>query len=126
MGRRPLITVVPILALLTAYPAMSWLVSSPSFAHLLAVELWFSALFGFYNGGMVPYLVELMPVRVRTAGFSLAYSLATAVFGGFTPAICTYLIERTGNKAAPALWLMLAAAVSLGGVFFSRKPIPQD
>jgi hypothetical protein len=31
------------------------------------------------------------------AGFSLAYSLATAIFGGFTPAICTYLIHLTGN-----------------------------
>jgi metabolite-proton symporter len=121
IGRRPLVTIVPILALLTAYPAMSWLVSSPSFGHLLMVELWFSAMFGFYNGAMVPYLVELMPAGVRTAGFSLAYSLATAVFGGFTPAISTYLIERTGNKAAPALWLMTAAAVSLLGVVLSRN-----
>lgn len=121
IGRRPLVTVVPILALLTAYPVMTWLVAAPSFERLLAVELWFSALFGFYNGAMVPMLVEIMPAQVRTAGFSLAYSLATAVFGGFTPAICTYLIQRTGNKASPALWLMTAAAVSLVGVFLSRK-----
>jgi metabolite-proton symporter len=120
IGRRPLVSVVPVLALVTAYPAMAWLVAAPSFTHLLVVELWFSALFGFYNGGMVPLLVEMMPASVRTAGFSLAYSLATAIFGGFTPAISTYLIERTGNKASPALWLMTAAAVSLIGVFLSR------
>jgi MFS family permease len=120
IGRRPLVTIVPVLALLTAYPAMEWLVASPSFTHLLVVELWFSALFGFYNGAMIPLLVEMMPASVRTAGFSLAYSLATAVFGGFTPAISTYLIERTGNSASPALWLMTAATVSLVGVFLSR------
>jgi metabolite-proton symporter len=120
IGRRPLVTTVPVLALLTAYPAMEWLVASPSFTHLLVVELWFSALFGFYNGAMIPLLVEMMPASVRTAGFSLAYSLATAVFGGFTPAISTYLIERTGNSASPALWLMTAATVSLVGVFLSR------
>jgi MHS family citrate/tricarballylate:H+ symporter-like MFS transporter len=39
---------------------------------------------------MVVFLTEIMPVEVRTAGFSLAYSLATAIFGGFTPAISTY------------------------------------
>ena len=121
IGRRPLVTIIPILALLTAYPVMSWLVAAPSFGRLLAVELWFSAFFGIYNGGMVPLLVEIMPVNVRTAAFSLAYSLATAIFGGFTPALCTYLIERTGNKASPALWMMTAAAVSLVGVALSRN-----
>jgi metabolite-proton symporter len=120
IGRRPILFAIPVLALLTAYPAMSWLVASPSFTKLLVVELWFSFLFGAYNGAMVPLLAEIMPAQVRTAAFSLAYSLATAIFGGFTPAICTYLIERTGNKASPALWLSLAAGISLVGVFLSR------
>ena len=121
IGRRPLLFVVPLLVLSTSYPAMSWLVAAPSFTKLLIVELWFSFFFGVYNGAMVPLLTEIMPASVRTAAFSLAYSLATAIFGGFTPAICTYLIARTGNKAAPALWLMLAAAISLVGVAFSPR-----
>jgi hypothetical protein len=99
---------------------MRWLVAAPTFAKLLVVELWFSFFFGVYNGAMVPLLTEIMPQSVRTAAFSLAYSLATALFGGFTPAICTYLIARTGNTASPALWLMLTAAISLIGVAFAR------
>ena len=121
VGRHPVLFSITVLALLTAYPAMSWLVAAPSFQRLLAVELWFSFFFGMYNGAMVALLVELMPSNVRTAGFSLAYSLATALFGGFTPAICTYLIERTGNKAAPALWLSLGAAVGLAGALLSVR-----
>ncbi len=121
IGRRPLLFLIPILALLTAYPAMLWLVASPSFGKLLVVELWFSMFFGLYNGAMIPLLVEIMPARVRTAAFSLAFSLATAIFGGFTPAVCTYLIERTGNKAAPALWLAMAATISLVGVILSKR-----
>ena len=123
IGRLPLLFIVPVLALLTAYPAMAWLVTSPSAPKLLAVLLWFSFFFGAYNGAMIPLLVELMPASVRTAAFSLAYSLATAVFGGFTPAISTYLIGTTGNKAAPALWLMLGAAVSLGGVVLAWRAL---
>ena len=34
-------------------------------------------------------------------------------FGGFTPAISTYLIHRTGNKAMPGLWLSFAALCAL-------------
>ena len=120
VGRRPLLFLVTILTLLTAYPAMAWMVSAPSFGRLLAVELWFSFFFGMYNGAMVPLLVEIMPANVRTAAFAFAYSLATAVFGGFTPAICTYLIEALGNKAAPALWLSLAAAIGLTGAVLSK------
>jgi MHS family citrate/tricarballylate:H+ symporter-like MFS transporter len=54
-----------------------------------------------------------VPLHVRTAGFSVAYSLATALFGGFTPAISTYLIHATGNRAVAGVWLMFAAACSL-------------
>ena len=113
LGRRPLLLLIPVLVLLTAYPTMSWLVRAPSFSKLLVVELWFSFFFGIYNGALIPFLAELMPGEVRTAAFSLAFSLATAIFGGFTPAVGTYLIERTGDRAAPALWLSLAALISL-------------
>ncbi len=113
IGRRPLLILMPSLAILTVYPAMLWLVAAPSFSKLLLVLLWFSFFYGVYNGAMIPFLTEIMPPEVRTAGFSLAYSLATAIFGGFTPAVCTWCIEISGNRASPALWLASAAAISL-------------
>jgi MFS family permease len=113
IGRRPLLLVCTILMLTTAYPAMLWLVKEPSFTRLLTVELWLSFIYGSYNGAMVVFLTEIMPVEVRTSGFALAYSLATAIFGGFTPALSTYLIHVTGNRAVPGLWLSFAAACGL-------------
>jgi CheY-like chemotaxis protein len=64
-----------------------------------------------YNGAMVVHLTEIVPVAVRTAGFSLAYSLATTI-GGSTPVIVTYLIHETGNRAMPGAWLSVAAAIA--------------
>jgi MFS family permease len=124
VGRRPLLFVFTILMLVTAYPAMLWLVGGPSFARLLVVELWLSFIFGSYNGAMVVFLTEIMPIDVRTVGFSLAYSLATAVFGGFTPAFSTYLIHLTGNRAVPGLWLSFAAACGLVAAFLARSQNP--
>jgi MFS transporter, MHS family, citrate/tricarballylate:H+ symporter len=120
VGRRPLLFVCTTLLLVTAYPMMLWLVREPSFSRLLAVELWLSFIFGSYNGAMVVFLTEIMPVSVRTSGFALAYSLATAIFGGFTPAISTYLIHVTGNRAIPGLWLSFAAACGLAAALFAR------
>ena len=113
IGRRPLLLVFTVLTILTAYPAMTWLVGDATFGKMLVVELWLSFLYASYNGAMVVALTEVMPVDVRTAGFSLAYSLATAVFGGFTPAIATGLIEITHDKAAPGLWMSFAAVCGL-------------
>lgn len=53
IGRKPIVVRISLLALLSAYPAMVWLVA----------------------------LTEVMPVNFRVVGFSLAFSLATAVFG---------------------------------------------
>ena len=113
VGRRPILLGFTILTILTAYPAVSWLVSNPSFERMLIAELWLSFLYGSYNGAMVVALTEIVPASVRTVGFSLCYSLATALFGGFTPAISTALIEMTGDKAAPGLWMTFAAVCGL-------------
>jgi MFS family permease len=113
IGRTPVLVVTTLLAVLSAYPVLAWMVAAPSFGTLLAAELWLSLLYGAYNGAMVAYLTEIVPEGVRTSGFSLAYSLATAIFGGFTPAVATYLIHATGNRAAPGLWLSSAAALGL-------------
>jgi MHS family citrate/tricarballylate:H+ symporter-like MFS transporter len=88
-------------------------VADPTFGKMLAVELWFSFFFGVYNGAMVVSLSEVVPAHVRASGFSLAYSLATALFGTATPMVSTYLIDQTGDRAAPSYWLMAAAACGI-------------
>jgi MFS family permease len=121
IGRRPLLIACTGIALLTSYPAMLWLTAGPSFAKLMAVELWLATFYASYNGAMVAYLTEIMPEKVRTAGFSLAYSLATAIFGGFTPAICTWLIHVSSNRAIPGAWLSFAALLGLAAALVSRS-----
>ena len=120
VGRRPILIAMTVLAIVTAYPVMTWLTSNPSFGHLLIVELWLSFIYGCYNGAMVVYLTEVMPVSVRTSGFSLAYSLATVV-GGLTPAIATGLIQWSGDKGIPGAWMSLAGVVGLVAVLLIER-----
>jgi MFS family permease len=121
IGRRPILITMPLLVIFTSYPLMLWLVAGPSFSKLLVTVLIFSFYYAVYNGAMVPMLTEIMPAKVRTAGFSLAYSLATALFGGITPLVSTYLINETHNKAAPALWLSVGALISLIGALSLKQ-----
>jgi MFS transporter, MHS family, citrate/tricarballylate:H+ symporter len=127
IGRRPLLILFTLLTLATAYPALAWLIDAPSFARLLVVELWLSFLYGSYNGAMVVFLTEIMPESIRTSGFALAYSLATATFGGFTPAMSEYLIHISDNRAMPGLWLSFAALCGLGAALALKRasaPVP--
>ena len=47
------------------------------------------------------------------SGWLMVMVLIATTIGGFTPAISTYLIHATGNKAAPGLWMGLAAICGL-------------
>ena len=123
IGRWPIMGLFSGLALFTAYPALSWLVANPSYEHMLAVELWLSFLYGSYNGATVAALTEIIPARIRTTGFSLAYSLATELFGGFTPLVSTWLIESTGDKASPGYWMAMAGGMGLLATFLIYRGI---
>ncbi|WP_315702844.1 MULTISPECIES: MFS transporter [unclassified Bradyrhizobium] len=112
-GRKPVLLAIATLSLLTAYPALHWLVSAPTFGKMLAVEMMFSFYFGTYSGTMLGALVEIVPAHVRTTCFSLAFALAAALFGTFTPFASTWLIEKTGDKASPGFWLMFAAVLGI-------------
>jgi len=121
IGRWPLLIAAPLLVVATAYPAMSWLVAAPSFSRLLAVEFWLAILYAMYAGTLVPFIVEVMPAKVRSSGYAIILSVANGVFGTFTPFIVTALIRMTGNYASPGLWLTAAAAVSLLTIVAARR-----
>jgi MHS family citrate/tricarballylate:H+ symporter-like MFS transporter len=122
IGRWPLLVVFTVLPILTAHPVLAWLVRDTTFAHMLEAELWLSFMYASYNGATVVALTEIMPADVRTVGFSLAYSLATAIFGGFTPVVSTWLIQVTGDKAAPGYWMAAAAACGLVAALILYRP----
>jgi len=113
LGRKPVLLTIAVLAFMTAYPALNWLVSAPTFGKMLAVEMMFSFYFGIYSGTMLGCLVEIVPKHVRTTCFSMAFALAAGLFGTFTPFASTWLIQHTGDKASPAYWLMCAATLGI-------------
>ena len=99
--------------LLTVYPAFAWLSASPSIALLCVVSAYLSV---FVSAQIVPVLVmipELFPREVRATGIALTYVVSASFFGGFSPLIASWIVERTGNPLAPAWYVAAACAVSL-------------
>ena len=55
---------------------------------------------------------ELFATRVRSSGYSIGYNMSVALFGGTAPYVATWLVDRTGNKVAPAFYVIAAAIVT--------------
>jgi MFS family permease len=69
-------------------------------------------------------MLEAFPQHRRAAGLSVIYSLGVVIFGGFSPLVVTWLIERTGNPMIPAWYLMAATSLTLFALnrFPERSP----
>lgn len=53
---------------------------------------------------------ELFPTRLRFSGLAIAYNLA-ALVGGFAPLVTSWIVEASGDKAAPGIFLSIVAGV---------------
>src|SRR5260221_13576584 len=58
VGRRPMLILVTIAAIVTSYPAMLWLLNDPSTARLLLVAFWVFTFFCVVDRGIVSHLAE--------------------------------------------------------------------
>ena len=103
-----------------AYPAYAWLIAAPSDFRLICSQIVIALGMLVYTAPASAVLAELFPTRLRATGVALTYSLGVALFGGFTPAIITALIDYTGSPIAIAFYLMAAAIVSLLTLFAVR------
>lgn len=120
IGRTPGPMAAAIVVLVGVWPALVWLNTDPSFVRLLLLQSVLGAVIAAYLGAMPALLAELFPVRVRSTGLSISYAVGVAVFGGLAPLAHTWLIMRTGNPAAPAIYVAAAAVVSLVALVAAR------
>lgn len=112
-GRKPLLATGAALLLIAVYPLMMWLRESHTTFTLIVVQSSFCALVSIFVGVAPAALSEIFPTRVRSSGMSLSYNTAVTIFGGFAPAILTWITYTTGVAFAPALYVMSAAVVAL-------------
>ncbi|WP_373376919.1 MFS transporter [Cupriavidus nantongensis] len=122
IGRRVLLSGSALLILVLAWPMFAYINHVPGLASLLVFQLVFGVLIATYTGPILAAFSELFPARVLSTGLSVAYNFAVTIFGGFASFIITWLIATTGSSMAPAIYVMIAAAISLVGTRFVREP----
>jgi MHS family proline/betaine transporter-like MFS transporter len=119
-GRKTMLVTASVLFLVLTFPLFGML-GNPSLLVILMIQIAFGAILAMNDGTLPCFLAEIFPTRVRFSGFAFSFNVANALFGGTAPFIATWLIHATGNKMAPAWYLLAAAAVALVAMLASRE-----
>jgi MHS family proline/betaine transporter-like MFS transporter len=119
IGRRAVIVPALIAYSVLFYLMLQRLAADPTTAHLWQLQM-VAVFLGALAGPMPAFMTEIFPVGVRSTGASLMYNFAVMLFGGLAPFINTWLVQTTGNKAAPVYYILFAAAVGLAGLSVYR------
>jgi MHS family proline/betaine transporter-like MFS transporter len=120
IGRKPLMVLASIGGLVGAVPIF-WLLNHPSVLLAQIGQLGLVLLMGTYYGPLPAILVEAAPPAVRCTAVALGYNLCYALFGGLSPLVATWLVQREGNEIAPAFLIMASAAVTFATLFWFRE-----
>jgi MHS family proline/betaine transporter-like MFS transporter len=118
IGRLLTVRIGTVLLLVATYPVLTWVVSTHTLVALFVGQTLFCGLVSVFTGSVPAVLASLFPPRLRSTGVSLTYNFAAVLFGGFAPAVLTFLTETTHNTMAPALYVVGAASVSLIALAF--------
>jgi MFS transporter, MHS family, proline/betaine transporter len=105
-----------ILMLLSAYPVFLLITRHPTLLVVLAGLIWDTLLQVAYVSALPVMMASMFPARTRVTGLSLGYNLGVTLFGGFAPAIFTWLTDITHNNTAPSFYLMATAVVSIAAI----------
>lgn len=121
VGKKNLFLVSSLGILLLAVPIFYLLQMGSYFVTLLAL-LTFAPLMALFQAPYPAAMHELFPTSIRASAVAIGYNIATALFAGTCPLICTLLITVTGNSYAPAYYLMLAASITFIVALFHEEP----
>jgi MHS family proline/betaine transporter-like MFS transporter len=123
VGRRPVLIVLSLAS--AALPmTMFWLMASGGPANALVGALVLACVAGAFSAVGAVATAEQFAGEGRVTGLALGATMATAIFGGFTPWLAQLLIERTGWTMAPGAMIALVALAVLPVFWTMRETAP--
>ncbi|KAF1024851.1 MAG: Proline/betaine transporter [Burkholderia plantarii] len=78
-----------------------------------------------FCGVMPSALPALFPTEIRYGALAIGFNISVSLFGGTTPLVTAWLVERSGNLMMPAYYLMGAAVIGAISVLALRETARQ-
>jgi len=123
IGRKRVLILLSLLSALLPIAMFSLMASGARLQALLGA-LVLAAVAGAYSAVGAVATAEQFPGEGRVTGLALGATMATALFGGLTPWLAQWLIERTGWTMAPGAMIALVALGVLPVFLAMRETAP--
>lgn len=120
LGRRPMIIGACIALFALAIPCLL-LIGSGNDGLIFAGLMLLGLALVCFTSSMPSTLPALFYMPVRYSALSIGFNVSVSLFGGTTPLVTAWLVERTGDPLVPAYYLMGAAAIGLLTMLFVRE-----
>lgn len=120
LGRRPVIALGAIGLLVFALPCF-WLIGTGNLLWVFVGLMLLGMIHTCFSGTMPSALPSLFATDVRYSALAIGFNISVSLFGGTTPLMTAWLVEKSGNVMMPAWYLMGAAVIGLITVFFMRE-----
>lgn len=103
------------------------LASHGGLAGFWLAQLVFGVLLALVMGTAPAMLAELFHREYRLSGYSVSFNIGIGIAGGTAPMVAASLIAATGDRSAPAWYLMIASAAAAAAALMmtdrSRDPL---
>ena len=93
-----------------------YLLSTGSVALIIAGMVLMSILIAITYAPLNAYMVSLFPHQYRYSGFGVAFNIGISLFGGTTPLMMMWLVNKTGDFIAPAWYYVFGAIIGLASL----------
>ncbi|MEG8230871.1 MFS transporter, partial [Candidatus Rickettsia tasmanensis] len=122
IGKFKMAMLVGVAILILILPTMLLMSTEEMWQQIIALTM-LGMLAGSIAGTAYILVISLFTAEQRFTGVAFSYNFAIATFGGTSPIISRWLVERTGLFYAPAFYIMIIAAVFLVIMYMMRKVI---
>ena len=128
VGRKPIMMTGAIGMIVLAYPLI-WMMHHHNDAMILTGQIGLALVLATYIGPVPATLTEMFSSKIRVTAVSVGYNITFAIFGGTTPMVAVWLIEKQHSDLAFAWYIIAAAIISLVIVLTvkdgAHKPLPE-
>ncbi|WP_293951731.1 MFS transporter [uncultured Corynebacterium sp.] len=126
IGRKPVYWFAVIFTLVMMVPAFMIMNTGTLLGVMIALTI-VAISTGTYVSLSASAIPAMFPTASRFSGMGISYNLAVSLFGGTTPLITQFLLQKTGLDIVPALYIMAFSAMAAIALFFmpetAKRPL---